>query len=247
MNANAENIVIEAFSELAPSYAQTIDKELHQFWGVSYRSFVERLIKNADIKPGDKVLDVATGTAVIPMNIADAVGTNGKVVGLDITMAMLMYGKENLASRFPDNGVSLVCASAMTMPYASNFFDVVICCLGMHHMEARILLSEVERVLKPGGRLVMADVGATPFWRSTIGIIVLKLLMYGYGISQNSTRAQAEIDAFSNVRTMDEWSTLLIEMDFEKICINEAKARRPWYPSGLLMKAFAGLNGNQRI
>jgi len=245
MNTNGKDVVVEAFTELAPSYEQTIDRELNQFWGLSYQSFVERLIKSADIKPGDKVLDVATGTAVIPLYIADQVGTKGKVVGLDITLAMLDQGKEKLASHYPDNGISLVCASAMTMPYVDNFFDVVICCLGMHHMDARTLLSEISRVLKPGGRLVMADVGATAFWRSAVGVLLLRILMYGYGISQNSTRAQAEIDAFPNVRTMDEWCSLLTEMDFYNVYSVEVRARRPWYPNGLLMKAFAGDNGNQ--
>jgi len=247
MSINEKNVIVEAFSELAPTYEQTIDRELKQFWGVSYQSFVERLTKSADIKPGDKVLDVATGTAAIPLHIADKVGTSGKVVGLDLTLAMLERGKAKLAMHIPDNGISLVCASAMTTPYTDNYFDVGICCLGMHHMDAPTLLSEMHRILKPGGKLVMADVGATSFWRSAIGVLVLKILMYGYGISQNGNRAQAEIDAFPNVRTMDEWCSLLTEMDFKDIDIIEAKARRPWYPSGLIMKAFAGYNGHQRV
>jgi len=234
-----DDVVIEAFTELASSYEETVDRELRQFWGLSYRQFIDRLVGQVAINEGDMVLDVATGTALIPLKIAGKLGVKGKVVGLDITPAMLGYAQKNVATAGSGPAINLVCASATHMPFVENAFDVVICGLGMHHIEVSQMLSEMKRVLKGGGRLVMADVGATPFWRSLWGNILLRILLVWYGLSYRSARAQAEMEAFSNVRTAEEWHTTLADSGFTDIEITEFPARRRWYPCALMMKAVA--------
>jgi len=234
------DVIIEAFTELAPSYEETVDRELRQFWGLSYEEFVERLIEVAPINEGDVVLDVATGTALIPPKLVDKVGASGRIVGLDITLAMLKHGRKNLEATGSSSGISLVCASAMAMPFVEGVFDAVICGLGMHHMDVPQLLSEMRRVLKTEGELIMADVGASAFWRSSWGITLLKILLIRYGLTRRSARAQAEVEAFPNIRTADEWCTILSGFGFTKIEITKSWARRPWYPCALIMRAVAG-------
>jgi hypothetical protein len=80
-------------------------------------------------------------------------------------------------------------------------------------------------------------VGATPFWRSLWGSLVLRLLLMQYGWLQGSARARAEIEAFQNVRTADEWRALLHHHGFSQVHIQEIPARRPYYPCGLTMTA----------
>lgn len=231
------DVVIEAFTELASSYEETVDRELRQFWGLSYRQFIDRLVGEVAINEGDMVLDVATGTALIPLRVADRLGAKGKAVGLDITPAMLGYARKNIEAARSTSTINLVCASATHMPFVENAFDVVICGLGMHHIEVSQMLSEMRRVLKGGGRLVMADVGASSFWRSFWGNVLLRILLGWYGLSYRSARAQAEIEAFSNVRTAEEWQTILSDSGFTEIEITESPARHRWYPCALMMKA----------
>ena len=72
--------VTKTFTELAPRYEQTMDQELKEFWGMSYMEFIQLLIEMASIEENDVILDVATGTAHIPLNLADQVGTRGRIV-----------------------------------------------------------------------------------------------------------------------------------------------------------------------
>jgi len=228
--------VKEAFTELAPSYIKTMDKELIQFWGISYPIFVDRLVSAADIKEGERVLDIATGTAVIPLKLI-SMNHQDQVVGLDITAAMLKQGHEEIAKDGALNKIDLVCASAMDMPFAKGIFDVIICGLGTHHMNVPNMLLEAKRLLAENGRLIISDVGATPFWRSVAGKTLLRLLMFQYGFVNNSARTQAELEAFQNVRTAQEWSELLKDFGFAKVYIDEIKPRLPWFPSGLTLEA----------
>jgi ubiquinone/menaquinone biosynthesis C-methylase UbiE len=234
------DVIIEAFTELAPRYEETVDRELREFWGLSYREFVDRLTKEASIEKSDVVLDVATGTALIPLKLVDRVGDGGRVVGLDITPAMLRHGQENVEATGLSSCIRLVCASAMAMPFVEGVFDVVICGLGTHHMDVPQMLSEMRRVLKVGGKLIMADVGASAFWRSLWGRAVLRLLLLRYGLAHSSARAQAEWEALPNVRTAGEWHAVLAEFGFTKVEVIESRARRPWHPHALTMRALAG-------
>lgn len=234
-----QELVIEAFTELAPSYEATVDRELRSFWGLGYRDFVDRFVAQAPLQGGESVLDVATGTAFIPMKIAGRVGDRGAITGLDITPAMLSLAQENITSAGLDAPVRLTCGSALEMPFASGVFDVVLCGLGMHHMATERMLAEMRRMLRPGGQLVMADVGASAFWRSVIGRGFLQVLLLRYGLRNKGARAKAEKEAFVNIHTAGEWRRLLSRYGFREIEISEFPAIHRWYPSALILTASA--------
>lgn len=236
---NSQDVVVDAFTDLAPSYEAVMDRELRRFWGVSYPEFIERVLRLASVGEGDHVLDLATGTARIPRRLAEQDTACGRVVGLDITPAMLQNARRNEGT--PEaSACTLVCASAMAIPCVAGAFDVVICGLGTHHMDVPQMLSEVCRALRAGGRLVLVDVGASAFWRSFLGRVLLQVLLLEYRITDRSRRAQAEQDAFPNVRTADEWQALLFDAGFSRVEIDESPARRRWYPCALSIRAAVG-------
>jgi ubiquinone/menaquinone biosynthesis C-methylase UbiE len=234
------SVIIEAFTELAPRYEETMDRELGEFLGLGYREFVDRLIEAASIEEGDVVLDVATGTALIPLRLADKVGARGRAVGLDITPAMLNHGRKNIEATGSSSCISLVCASGMAMPFVEGAFSVVMCGFGTHHMDVPQLLSEMRRVLKVRGKLIVAAAGVSSFWRSFLWIALLKVLLIGYGLTQKGARVQAEVEAIPNFRTADEWHTILSDSGFARIEMSKSRARRPWYPYALTVRAVAG-------
>ena len=234
---NEKDHVTEAFTELAPNYYQTMNQELVQFWGISYQKFVENMVRVADVRQGEKVLDIATGTAVIPIKLNAVNQYQERIVGLDITPAMLQQGHREMRAYGVGQKIDLVCASAMEMPFANQAFEVIICGLGTHHMNVPKMLAEAKRLLARNGRLVISDVGATPFWRSFAGKLLLRLLMWQYGFVNRSARSQAEIEAFNNVRTASEWHSLLTDYGFTEVRIDEVKPRLPWFPSGLTLQA----------
>ncbi len=230
-------IITEAFTELAPKDQLTMDQELRQFWGISYMDFVSLMLKAASIKPGERVLDIATGTAVIPREIQKLSSHMPPIVGLDITPAMLNEGRKAIAISSPRPAIHLVCASAMCMPFADKSFQVVICGLGTHHMDVPQMLFEAKRLLADGGRLVISDVCATPFWRTILGKASLLMVLQYYGISNSAARAKAEIGAYKNVRTTQEWAETLKNFGFGELKMNVVQPRLPWFPGGLTIAA----------
>src|SRR5512135_3909840 len=119
-------MIVEAFTELAPRYEQVVDAELKRFWGWSYDGFIENLIDLTVFNPDDVVLDVATGTGVIPFKLAGRGKKSGRIVGLDITMAMLRKANHKCKTPAPAVPIDLTCASAMGMPYREGVFDVIV-------------------------------------------------------------------------------------------------------------------------
>jgi ubiquinone/menaquinone biosynthesis C-methylase UbiE len=148
---------------------------------------------------------------------------------------MLRQGKKEIMANRGGRGTALVCGSAMAMPFAEGAFQTAICGLGTHHMNVPLMLGEAKRVLTSGGRLIIADVCATPFWRSILGKIILKILLLQYGLIHHSARSQAELEAFKNVRSVAEWMRLLQESGFMNISVQELKPRLPWYPGGFAL------------
>lgn len=238
--ADKSDVVIEAFTELAPRYEKTVDQELRRFWGLSYEQFIDRLSGLVLLSEGDVVLDVATGTALIPLKVAHKVGVRGQIVGLDITLAMLQHAQKNAEAARSSSCINLVCASAMNMPFVEGAFDVVICGLGMHHMDVPEMLSEIRRVLKTEGQLIMADVGASAFWKPLWVRAIIRIIIWLYFMRANNiARAWAEAAALSNIYTADEWHTILSDFGFTKIEITESPSRHRWYPCALIMRAMA--------
>ena len=123
------------------------------------------------------------------------------------------------------------------MPLADGVCDVVLCGLGTHHMQVPVLLGEMRRVLRPGGRLVVADAAATAFWRTFIGALMLRILLFFYVMSLRSARARAEREALDSLYTAGEWRALLAEQGFEQIEISEIRALRRYVPGGVILQA----------
>lgn len=234
------SVVEQAFNKPTSSYVDSVDHELNQYWNEGYKEFVSKLVASASIRPGEMVLDVVTGTAVIPLEITGKTKSWDPIWGLEITPAMLKTGHKYIREKGKPFLITLVCASAIHMPFKDGSLNVAVCGLGTQHLEVPRMLSEVKRVLAKGGRLVITDIGASTFWRSRIGNLLLKLLLIRYGLLQGSSRAEAEVEAFKNMRSADEWCNLLTEFGFVEIKVTEHRARHPWYPCAFTLTAELG-------
>lgn len=230
--------VVEAFSELAPRYESVVNQELNKFWGWSYQGFIQFLIENTTISDGELVLDIATGTGVIPRAVMET-NSNCKIVGVDITLAMLKHGKQKLGPDLFGKKIFLTNGDAMQMPYAPSSFDLIMCGLATHHMQIEQLSSEIYRILRDNGRFSLADVGGSKWWRNPIINFFIKILAYVYFlISENKDRARAEASAVSNVFTPDDWQQILSNAGFKQIKVTLLKSRKFWVPDPLLIQAI---------
>lgn len=233
-----KEVVVEAFTELAPRYERVVDNELHKFWGWSYQGFIQFLIEHTSINAGDLLLDIATGTGVIPRAVMQS-NPNCKIIGIDITRAMLSHGKQKLEPGLFGKKVFLTTGDAMQMPYSSSSFDLILCGLATHHMQVNQLTSEIYRILKENGRFSLGDVGGSRLWRNPIINFFIKILAYLYFlITENRDRARAEASAVSNVFTAEEWHQILSDSGFKEIQITLLKSKKFWVPDPLLIQAI---------
>ena len=109
------------------------------------------------INKGEAILDVGCGAGVDSLVAVTMVGPNGKVVGIDLIPEMLDRAKKNLALTAFQN-VSFEKASAEVLPFPDTSFDVVISNGVINLIPDKLTaLKEVHRVLKPSGRLMIAD------------------------------------------------------------------------------------------
>ena len=238
-----ENI-IETFTELAPRYEEVVNAELNRFWGWSYTGFVNQLIQATPLLERGRMLDLATGTGVIPVTLATDGFRESRIHGLDITLSMLTRAKKKVVSENIHGQIDLVCASAMDIPYESESFDLVTCALATHHMDVKLLLSESWRVLGEGGRLSIADVGGSNLWKLSIVKIFLRIVAFIYFLfTENINRAWAEAGAISNVRSKDEWFDLLVASGFQNIKITKLKSKYRWVPEPLVIQAIKSNSG----
>ncbi len=140
------------FDSVAPKYDVMNDlmsMGLHRAWK-AYTVLV------ADVREGQQVLDIAGGTGDLALAFAPKVGSSGRVVHTDINEAMLREGRNRLL----DAGVNLptlVC-DAEHLPFAEASFDVVTVAFGLRNMTHKEdALREMNRVLKPGGKLLVLE------------------------------------------------------------------------------------------
>ncbi len=117
--------------------------------------FCEDLLALGPLPP--KVLDVGTGTARIPIELATA-AKDVTIIAIDLAHHMLDLGRENARNAHVDDRVILEKVDAKSLPYADGAFDAVISNSIVHHIpEPARALAEMWRVTKRGGRLFVRD------------------------------------------------------------------------------------------
>jgi demethylmenaquinone methyltransferase/2-methoxy-6-polyprenyl-1,4-benzoquinol methylase len=117
-----------------------------------------RTADRAELTPGDAALDACCGTGDLALELAGRVGPEGTVVGCDFSEAMLELARRKAT----DRGVSQArfeWADALELPYEDGSFDAATVGFGMRNLaDLEQGLHELNRVLKPGGRLVILEI-----------------------------------------------------------------------------------------
>lgn len=119
------------------------------------------LLARAGVAPGDRVLDVGTGPGYLALAASRLVGADGAAAGIDAAPEMIERARL-LAARRGSKAEYLV-ASAERLPFDDHTFDVVVSRLVLHHLPYDVklrALREMARVLRPGGRLLLADLAS---------------------------------------------------------------------------------------
>jgi SAM-dependent methyltransferase len=140
--------------------AQSAAQVYHEYMvPAMFDPWAEMLVAQANLQPGEVVLDVACGTGAATRQAARKVGGAGQVSALDLNPAMLEVARSlPVQSLSPAEGaaVTWVQGSAQSLPFPDGMFGVVLCQHGLPFFPDRVgALAEMRRVLQPGGRLLI--------------------------------------------------------------------------------------------
>ncbi|MCB6183833.1 bifunctional demethylmenaquinone methyltransferase/2-methoxy-6-polyprenyl-1,4-benzoquinol methylase UbiE [Leeia sp. TBRC 13508] len=151
-----ENEKAQKVAGVFHSVAQKYDVMNDLMSGGLHRIWKHFTIAQSGVREGSRVLDIAAGTGDLTKAFAKKAGKSGEVWHTDINSSMLQVGRDRLL----DAGFvvpSLLC-DAEKLPFPDNYFDCVSVAFGLRNMTHKdAALSEMCRVLKPGGRLLVLE------------------------------------------------------------------------------------------
>ncbi|MBD2492801.1 class I SAM-dependent methyltransferase [Nostoc sp. FACHB-280] len=161
--------IADLFNRRSPTYDQS---EWHL-------QIAHRLVEYAQLRPGDQVLDIATGTAMAAIAAAQVVGAGGKVIGIDISSGMLAQAQQKVTELGLTN-IEFQLADAESLNFPANSFDCILCSSALIWLENFTgALHHWHQFLKPGGLLGFHAFAETAF----IASIVVQKVLAKYGIA----------------------------------------------------------------
>lgn len=144
--------VTEMFDNISENY-DDLNRVISFGIDVSWRKKVVKIVSQ---KKPDRILDVATGTGDLAIQLAQTEAT--EIIGLDISPGMLEVGKKKVRAKKLNNQISMVVADSEKMSFKDNYFDAITVAFGVRNFEnLEKGLTEIYRVLKPGGIFVVLE------------------------------------------------------------------------------------------
>lgn len=128
------------------------------------------IVRRLNLRPGHRVLITAAGAGNDIPFITDALGESGEVYAQDYSKEMLLWGERRAREQHRAAGVTLYFSvgDASRLPFRSDFFDAALHFGGINLFpDKRLAIEEMDRVVRPGGRIVIGDEGVAPWLKGT--------------------------------------------------------------------------------
>src|SRR5690349_16584405 len=156
----------EAQNRAATTYnaaSDTYDSPANTFWAKFGRRTVERL----NLKPGERVLDVCSGSGASAIPAAEAVGPKGSVTGVDLSEKLMELARGKAKAEGLRN-IEFKSGDMLELPFADAQFDAVVCVFGVFFVpDMPVAVRSLWRVVRPGGRLAITTWGPRFFEPAT--------------------------------------------------------------------------------
>jgi ubiquinone/menaquinone biosynthesis C-methylase UbiE len=156
---NREILPVCRSKEEAERYYDRISKVYDYLAGTFERKYAEMALQRLSIKKGETLLEIGFGPGHSLKRMAESVGDEGRVYGVDISSGMVEVARRRLAKAGLTDRVELYRGDAAVLPYNAGMFDAVFMSFTLELFDTPDIpdiLEEIKRVLKPGGRIGVA-------------------------------------------------------------------------------------------
>lgn len=158
-DASKKSQVSEMFDKVSSNYDQ-LNRVITFGMDIRWRKNVRKII--AAIEP-KRILDIATGTADMPILFSSI--EQASIIGIDISQGMLDVGVKKVKANNLDDQISLELGDAENLRFDNNHFDAITVSYGIRNFEnLEQGLSEILRVLKPGGKFVILETSVPKYF-----------------------------------------------------------------------------------
>lgn len=158
-SAEKETYVRTLFDRIADRYDLmnlVMTGGMVKFWHRAFRRYT-------GLGPGGRVLDVACGTGDLSLVTADQVAPDGRVIGVDFSEQMLAVGRRRIARSRHAGRIDLRQGDALNLPFADDTFDCATIGFALRNVkDISLCLTEMTRVVRPGGRVVSLEISKPP-------------------------------------------------------------------------------------
>lgn len=222
MTQSPKNTDVQAlFNKIAPEYDKMnniISFGTHKLWR-------QKVMSKMTFPTGANIIDLATGTADWALALAEKSDQTSKITGLDFSEEMLTVGQKKVdVSDFADK-IKLVQGDAMALPFEDATFDIVTIGFGIRNLPDPIKgLTEMYRVLKPGGQLVILETSqpdnplVKPFWQLYFGKVMPTFgRIFAKGKYQEYKYLDETTEQFMDYMTLGQ---ALLKVGFAKVTIS---------------------------
>lgn len=207
--------------EIADLYSRRSQTYDNSDW---HLQIARRLVEYGQVSSGQQVLDIATGTGHVAIAAAQIVGSEGRVIGIDISAGMLDVAR-NKALELNLNNTEFLLADAENLDFPGNSCDRIFCASAFIWMsDLHAALTHWHTFLKPGGIIGIHAFAGTAF----VGGVVTQKVAEKYGISFNMSKPTGTVEKCRNLLQQAGFKEIEIQIEQDGSYISLEKAKALW-------------------
>lgn len=210
----------QMFGAIAPRY-DFLNRLLSFGVDRRWRKKAVRLLK---YREGSRVLDVATGTGDVALEIARTTPPSVRITGADFCREMVALGLDKAAQSPYAGRIDFKVAPCEDLPFANNTFDSITIAFGIRNVVDRKLgLAEMWRVLRPGGRMIILEFSTprSPLFRQIYTFYFRRLLPVVGGLLSRYNAYKYLPDSVLEFPSQEEFSCMMSAAGFRNIHLHE--------------------------
>jgi ubiquinone/menaquinone biosynthesis C-methylase UbiE len=207
--------------QLADDYSQRGQTYDQSNW---HKKIAYRLVEYAQLQPGQKVLDIATGTGIVAIEAANLVGSTGRVIGVDIAVGMLDQAKMK-AQELDLRNVEFLLEDAEVLNFPNDSFDIIFCASALIWLvDIPSALRLWYKFLKPGGSIGFHAFAHTAF----IGGVVARHVLKKHGVSLEFNQRTGTVEKCYELLASAGFEAIAIRLEQDGSYISLAQAEKMW-------------------